>query len=167
MPPLADMVVVGYRAPTAPFGRVAGETVSGVGLINRVRLFINGTGIVESVTVMVPVPTAVGVPERTPVAGLNDRPAGRPVACKVYGEVPPEALMVTVGYKVPTVPGFRLAGLITNAELIVTVRVAVCGEVAESLTVIVPVPEPVGVPLSTPEVVLNVRPAGNPDDEST
>ena len=37
------------------------------------------------------VPAVVGVPEMTPVEALSERPAGRPVAEKVYGVVPPDA----------------------------------------------------------------------------
>ena len=52
---------------------------------------------VVSVTVMVGVllPAAVGVPVMTPAA-LMDRPAGRLVAVKVYGGVPPVAVTVAL-----------------------------------------------------------------------
>ena len=35
--------------------------------------------------------SAVGVPERTPVAGSREIPGGRPVASHPYGAVPPDA----------------------------------------------------------------------------
>ena len=60
-----------------------------------------------SVTVIVAVPAGpavVGVPEITP-APLIVIPAGRPVALNVYGDVPPDTLLVTLMFviAVPTV----------------------------------------------------------------
>ena len=50
-------------------------------------------GLLASLTVKVTpvVPAAVGVPEMAPVELFKDRPAGRPVAVQVYGDVPPTA----------------------------------------------------------------------------
>ena len=56
-----------------------------------------------TVALTVEVPAVVGVPEMTPVDVLRDRPAGSPVAEKVYGGVPPEADSETL-VAVPTVP---------------------------------------------------------------
>ena len=56
--------------------------------------------VAESVTVIVKVkdPAAVGVPERTPVAGFNVKPAGSDpvVTANVYGLMPPVAASVVV-----------------------------------------------------------------------
>jgi hypothetical protein len=38
-------------------------------------------------TVTVEVPTAVGLPEISPVVALTDKPAGNPVALKLVGEL--------------------------------------------------------------------------------
>ncbi len=48
----------------------------------------------------------------TPVDALIERPAGRPVAEKVYGVVPPDAVSVRL-VAVPTVP-VRLPGLVND-----------------------------------------------------
>lgn len=67
-------------------------------LITRVRLAVAVSfGLVESVTVTatVKVPVAVGVPVIWPL-GLMESPVGKPVAVKVYGVVPPEAITVAL-----------------------------------------------------------------------
>ena len=80
---------------TVPAGSDAGEMVS-TGAITTVRVADCG-GVAESVTVMVPVPVAVGVPLSTPVDGSNDKPAGRFAADRMYGPPPPVAVMVVGG----------------------------------------------------------------------
>ena len=40
---------------------------------------------------MLVVPPDVGMPKMAPVALFKDRPAGKPVADQVYGDVPPTA----------------------------------------------------------------------------
>lgn len=52
-----------------------------------------GVGVDESVTITVTllVPAAVGVPVICPVPAFIVNPAGKPVACHVYGVVPPAA----------------------------------------------------------------------------
>src|SRR5690606_4984193 len=63
----------------------------------------------RTVTVTLDVPAVEGVPVMVPVDELIDRPAGRPVAEKVYGVLPPVAPVDTFT-AVPTVlvwlPGF-------------------------------------------------------------
>ena len=76
-----------------------GLTVAGVGaliVIDRVTVKVRRVGAVESVTVMdaLVVPSTVGVPEIIPVDAAMVKPAGRPVAAHVYGEVPPVATTV-------------------------------------------------------------------------
>ena len=55
-------------------------------------------GLVVSVTVTVAVlvPAAAAVPVMTPVEGTIANPAGRFVACQLYGVVPPLALTAAV-----------------------------------------------------------------------
>jgi hypothetical protein len=79
-----------------------------------------------TVAVTVDVPVVVGVPEMTPVAELIDRPAGSPVALKVYGVVPPEADRVRLA-AVPTVEDW-LPGLASASATgpLVQVGSAVC-----------------------------------------
>src|SRR2546430_12611330 len=69
----------------------------------------------RTVAVTEKVPAVVGVPEMTPLDALIDRPAGSPVAEKVYGGVPPEAERVRL-VAVPTVPVW-LPGL-TSASVV-------------------------------------------------
>src|SRR5262249_52979390 len=84
------------------------------GLIVQVNgwLAVPCVGVALSVTVAVTlnVPAVVGVPEITPEEALIDRPVGRPVAEKVYGGVPPDAVSERL-VAVPTVP-VRLPGLV-------------------------------------------------------
>lgn len=122
----------------------------------------------ESFTVMVAVPTALGVPLRTPVAVLNDIPAGRPDIERIYGRVPPVAPIVVVGYSALMTPFGRDAGVTTSGGTTVRVRVTTRGVGAvESVTVTVPLPAAVGVPLNTPVAELNDIPAGRPEADST
>ncbi len=118
-----------------------------------------------TVTLTVLVPAAVGVPLITP-AVLIVRPAGRPVAVQVYGDVPPLAASVAL-YDVPTAPGDNDAVVtvtgarMTRESVLVPVsRVGFVESVAVTTTVLVP--PPVGVPLITPVDVFNVSPAGSP-----
>lgn len=87
--------MAGYAVLTIPTNRDAGVTVR-AGLIVKERLPDN-CGVPESFTVTVPVPGAVAVPLSTPVAVLNERPAGTFAADRMYGSVPPVALTVVVG----------------------------------------------------------------------
>ena len=67
-------------------------------VIGRFSVAVRCVGLVESVAVMTAVkePAAVGVPVMEPPA-LMESPAGRPVAVKVYGAVPPVALTWVAG----------------------------------------------------------------------
>ena len=66
-----------------------------------------------TLTTMVAAPGAVGVPEIVPAADML-RPAGSPLALKVYGAVPPDAAKPAL-YAVPTVPLGAEAVVIANA----------------------------------------------------
>lgn len=79
--------------PTVPLGSDEGERISGAGLMVTDKEAVCGVP-AESLTVIVPVPAAPGVPLSTPVAELNDKPVGR-LELQVYGGVPPEAVIVT------------------------------------------------------------------------
>jgi hypothetical protein len=118
-----------------------------------------------AVTVTVDVPTAVGVPEITPVFGLIDKPAGTPLADHVIVPVPPVADMVGLGYTRPRVDAGNVDGpLIVSAGLIVNVyaRVAVALKASVTLTCTVNEPDAVGVPEITPVAAPIERPAGRP-----
>jgi hypothetical protein len=92
-------------------------------------------GLVESVTVTLTgsVPTALcaGVPVIEPVEVFIERLLGKPVALKMYGVVPPEAV-IGVLYATPTVPFGRDVVVIVNLLLTAAitgrfrVAVAVC-----------------------------------------
>ncbi len=76
--------------PTVPFGSEAVVTVTGAA---TVRFNVTGAEVADfesvAVTVTGPLKAAVGVPVM--VLPLTVSPAGRPVALKVYGPVPPLA----------------------------------------------------------------------------
>jgi hypothetical protein len=125
-------------------------------------------GLVESVTVIAAVlvpPGPLGVPEITPPA-LIESPAGKPVAVKVYGAVPPAAATVVAGYATPTIPLGSAVVVIVTVVPIVICRFAVALKwgLVESVTVIaaVLVPAgPVGVPVIWPAALIE-SPAGKP-----
>ncbi len=109
------------------------------------------------------VPTAVGEPLMTPVAGAMLRPAGSGLAEKLVGD--PDAVIVKLN-GVPTVPG-RVSGLFvmigaTPAAATVMVSVALPVPllfVAPSRTAVVPAV--VGEPLMTPVAGAMLKPAGS------
>ena len=125
-------------------------------------------GLVESVAVItaVLVPAGpLGVPVIAPAA-LIESPAGRPVAVKVYGLVPPFAATVVAVYTAPTIPPGNDVVVIASGVTIVMDRLAVAVRwvgLVESVTVIaaVLVPAALGVPVITP-VALIESPAGKP-----
>lgn len=74
-----------------------GSTICPITNVSILTAETNGpplAAVVPSVaeTLTLKVPDCVGVPEITPVVVLSVRPVGSPVAAKVYGEVPPEAV---------------------------------------------------------------------------
>jgi len=80
-----------------------------------------------AVTVTLKVPPAVGVPLKTPVAALIERPAGRPLAAQVYGPVPPAACTVAEYADVVDPPGrdvvaIATAGTPSATEVVMPVR---------------------------------------------
>ena len=121
---------------------------------------------VESVTVTekLVVPAAVGIPVRTPAAE-SVNPGGKPLAVQVRGGVPPDAVSCSAVYAVPMVPAGSGEAVVTrNAVVPITIvnaAVAVCAELAASVTVtlITVVPVAVGVPLRTPPLD-RLRPPG-------
>jgi len=98
-----DKVIVSVRPVPGPSTiglgemEIDGVTTGVLMLRENVVLAIFG-GTEESVTVTdtVPAPAVVGVPEMTPFEALIVRPAGRPVAEKLYCGCPPAALTWSV-----------------------------------------------------------------------
>lgn len=153
---------------TTPVVGGAVEITRVPGLTVTVTLALTATGAVESWTLIVPDPGAVGVPLITPVFTLNESPGGRPDAENVYGAMPPVAETVVDGYTDPETPIGKTDGLMTKAGSITSGSVIESGvPEVESLTVTEALPEEAGVPLSTPVVVSNESPAGSPLAEST
>jgi hypothetical protein len=116
------------------------------------------------------VPLTVGVPPSTPVVALNVTPAGRvPVSLSVGIGVPVAVIMNVPAVPTEKVVEFELviAGAWLTGVEVFTVSVKVClGLFPPAFDAVKPIgydpPVPVpGVPLSTPEAVLNVTPAGN------
>jgi hypothetical protein len=127
-----------------------------------VKAQLDETAPAASLTWMVKVPGAVGVPVMAPVEALSVRPCGRvPVATEnVYGAVPP--LMVIAGLLngTPTWPEFVVEQVMLGAGTIVYRQVVATTTPFESVTWILKVPGAVGVPVMAPVDVFNVRPAG-------
>jgi hypothetical protein len=110
------------------------------------------------------VPDAVGVPLITPDVVLMLNPAGSPLAVKPVGLFVAvivtlyDVLTVAPGSDVLLITGTAGAALITRLNCFTGPVPAPFD--AERLTV--NVPDAVGVPLITPDVVLMLNPAGNP-----
>jgi hypothetical protein len=100
VPPVAARTEV-YAVPTVPEGGAPMIEMAPVATVPITILFdaetVSGTSL-ESVTEKVTgkVPSAVGVPEMTPVEALNVKPAGRvpAVMLSVRGGVPPDVVNV-------------------------------------------------------------------------
>jgi hypothetical protein len=126
VPPLAVIVVDVYATPTVPGGSVDGDSViMGAAMVSvyaRLPVYGAPVPVLESVavTVTLNVPPAVGLPDSTP-ALVSVRPAGRPVAVNVYGEVPPLAATAVEVYAAPTVPAVSADGvrLIVGAAIVI------------------------------------------------
>lgn len=177
MPPIAATVVL-YAAPAKPFGSELVVIARAEGRTVRLRVAVAdcAVGVLESLTVIttevLPAQFA-NVPEITPVELLMATPLGRPVALKVYGDVPP-VTVIAVLYAPCAVPSGR--EVVTMASVLAvdaaeTVRertaVAACGVGAvESFTVIdtdaTPTAVAAGVPVMAPVELLMVRPLGSP-----
>jgi hypothetical protein len=102
-PPMAPTEAV-YAVPTVPDGREVVVIFNAGALTTRVNEAVAvSAGVELSVTFRetLAVPAAVGVPVIVEPLTLN--PAGRPVALKMYGAVPPLAVSVAE-YATPTVP---------------------------------------------------------------
>ena len=100
MPPTADNAGAVYEVLKVAAGNVVVETAT-VGddtVSASVRAGdVNGPPFAATlasvaVTETLNDPACVGVPEMTPLVGLNVRPPGRPVAANVYGPKPPVAV---------------------------------------------------------------------------
>src|ERR1017187_5709351 len=100
-----------------------------------------------SVTLMVKVPAAVGVPVMAPVVALSVKPAGRvPVATeKVNGAVPPETVMAGLLNATPTSPELTAEQVSDGAALIVKGQLPVATTPLASVTLMVKVPAAGGV----------------------
>ena len=117
-------------------------------------------------------PAVVGVPVIEPL-GFRARPAGNafrldpfePVAAKVYGGVPPEAISVCE-YGTLTVP-FGSGEVVVMVIAGAMISVKVCDEpgspwLSEMDALKLYVPAEVGKPLRLPELASKVRPGGRP-----
>ena len=116
-----------------------------------------------SVTWMENEPVAVGVPVTAPFDVFNVRPAGNvPTTENVYGAVPPVTVNAPLLNGAPTSPVVPLAKQVNvGPAMIVYGQVGVAMTPFASVTWIENVPAAVGVPVTAPVEVFNVRPAGN------
>jgi hypothetical protein len=73
--------------PTAPVADVALVIAGATAVIVSVRVAWPVPPALVAPSVTVEVPEAVGVPETNPVAVFTDKPAGKPVALKLVGEL--------------------------------------------------------------------------------
>ena len=143
--------------PTMPADKeVVVNDTPGLIVMDALAVALRG-GADESVTMRITGlgPAAVGVPVIWPAA-LIASPAGRPVAVKVYGAVPPLAVTVRAVYTAPTNPAGNMMGVMTGGVMMVMDRGALPVRWLESVTVMVtvPVPAAVGVPVIWPPVLM-------------
>src|ERR1039458_4934099 len=115
-----------------------------------------------SVTLIVKVPAAVGVPVTAPVEVFRVRPAGNvPLPIEnVYGAVPPVTVVGPLLNGTPTAP-VLVPEQVTEIGGLIGIVQPVPVAPRESVTLIVKVPGAVGVPVTAPVEVFRVRPAGN------
>jgi hypothetical protein len=158
-------VAAAVNAPAAPTANVAllALVIAGGALTESVKLWLAfGNTPFCAVIVTAYVPPDVGVPERTPVAGLNVTPAGSvPLSVNVGVGTP---IAVTVND--PAVADVNVALfplVIAGAELTVSVklwlalgRIPFCAEIVMGY-----VPPVVGVPDRIPVAELKVTPGGS------
>jgi hypothetical protein len=114
----------------------------------------------ESVTLMLNVPVAVGVPVTAPVDVFRVRPAGNvPTIENVYGATPPVTVIGPLLNATPTVP-VVVPEQVTESGGVIVITQPVPVAPSESVTMMVKVPDAVGVPVTAPVDVFRVRPAG-------
>jgi hypothetical protein len=116
-----------------------------------------------SVTLMVKVPEAVGVPVTAPVEAFSVRPAGSvPVPTEnVYGAVPPVTVIAPLLKATPCIPVVVFEQVTESPATMVNGQVPAATAPLASVTLIVNVPAAVGVPVMAPVEAFNVSPAGN------
>src|ERR1035438_8533221 len=110
---------------------------------------------------MLNVPEAVGVPVMEPSA-FSVKPAGSvPTTVKVYGATPPVTTMAGLLKATPTSPLLTTEQVTTGAATIVKGQLLpVATTPLASVTLMLKVPEAVGVPVMAPVEALSERPAG-------
>jgi hypothetical protein len=121
------------------------------------------TAPLASLTWMVKVPEAVGVPVTAPVDVFRIRPDGSvpdPIE-NVYGATPPVTLIAPLLKATPTVPVFVLEQVTESPGTMVYGQVVVATTPFASLTLMEKAPAAVGVPVIAPVEALSVRPPGN------
>jgi len=136
--------------------------VTGAAAIVIVTLRLTLPALFVAVTVKVKLPAAVGVPESTPVLVFSDSPLGRPPVCVHVGAGLPVAVKVKL-YALPTVPLGGLPEVIAGAvgaEMVIVTLLLALPSLFVAVTVKVKLPAAVGVPESTPVLVLKVKPLG-------
>src|SRR5208283_5211037 len=114
-----------------------------------------------SVTWIVNVPDAVGVPVTAPVEVFRVKPAGNvPLPIEnVYGAVPPVTVIGPLLNGTPTSPEFVAEHVTCGIPTIVIEQVPLPTTPLASVTLIVNVPDAVGVPVTAPVEVFRVKPA--------
>src|ERR1044071_7998255 len=94
-PPEAVMVTGVIATPSTAMMLAQVALTGGLTLTEQLNVPVAPLAVSVTVTVLLKVPLTVGVPEMVPPVDIV-RPAGRPVAEKVYGPpAPPDAVMVT------------------------------------------------------------------------
>src|SRR5580692_3588618 len=111
---------------------------------------------------MLNVPVAVGVPVTAPVEAFKFRPATIvPLMENVYGGVPPVAVAGPLLNGTPTVPVAVPEQVSWTGGLMVMVQPVPVAP-RESVTLIVNVPDAVGVPVTAPVALFRLRPSREP-----
>jgi len=115
----------------------------------------------ESVTLMVNVPDAVGVPVTAPVEAFSVRPAGNvPLPIEnVYGATPPVTVIGPLLNATPTSP-VLVPEQVSEIEGLIVIVQPVAVAPKESVTMIEKEPDAVGVPVTAPVEAFSVSPAG-------
>ena len=148
-------------APTSPVVPVAKQVNVGPAMIVYGQVGVAITPL-ASVTWMENVPAAVGVPVTAPVAVFRFNPSGNvPTIENVYGAVPPVTVNAPLLNGAPTSPVVPLAKQVrVGPAMIEYGQVVVAVTPFASVTWMENVPAAVGVPVTAPFDVFNVRPAG-------
>src|SRR5271165_3158439 len=141
VPPVGDTVAL-YTTPTVPTGSVVGMASGWTIVIVTLAVAVRCVGLVESVAVMTAVLVTAdgpGVPVIWPAVEIL-KPAGNPVAVKVYGAVPPLATTFVGVYGVPTIPTGGVRGVMLSGVTTFTVVVPDTNPEADPVIVVVPTP---------------------------